>query len=396
MGHALPGSTMLSFLIGLVTAAILAIAPIFMSDAHSIAKVASVSVADSFDSTMRNWMASRGVPRGSIAVMRNDRLVFAAGYGGRAADERVAVWSMSKAVTGLCIAMLIQDKKLRFDDPIGPLSERLFSKYGRATDERLSHVTIAQLLTHRSGLPEHVGNNKFAPGAIELLTQRPLSDVDVDMLFAEIVKLRLATEPGSHYAYSNVGYLLLGQIIETVTNQAYEKQCGQRVLAVAGIAEPKLDAKWGRLLHSTAGWALSGPEYLGFVRLLWPRRDGLLTQATHAWLRSPEGKWSDDRKVNAYTLGIRLQMIPNAAPDIYHGGGWLWFGRYAEKRGTWFVLRHDGVAWFASYDGVHGDTDAEAVNELHRALAVTAGQITVWPKHDLFTNMGVKPISLRR
>jgi hypothetical protein len=121
-----------------------------------------------------------------------------------------------------------------------------------------------------------------------------------------------------------------------------------------------------------------------------------LTQTTNAWLRSPEGKWSDDRKINAYTLGVRLRVIPNAAPDIYHGGGWLWHGKYPEKRGTWFVLKHDGVAWFASYDGVHGETDGDIVNELRQALARTAGQITSWSKHDLFAEMSVKPVLIYR
>ena len=50
-----------------------------------------------FDDTMRTWTATHHVPRSSIAVMRNDRLMFAAGYGGRGASDRLPVWSLSKA-----------------------------------------------------------------------------------------------------------------------------------------------------------------------------------------------------------------------------------------------------------------------------------------------------------
>jgi CubicO group peptidase (beta-lactamase class C family) len=139
-------------------------------------------------------------------------------------------------VTAVCLATLVQDEKIRFDDQIGPLLEPLFLKHGRPADERLPRVTVAQLLTHRSGLPERVGNNRFAPGAIELLMQRPLSVATVEMLFPQIMKLHLVIEPGFHYAYSNVGYLLAGQIIEAVTKQPYEKECGERVLATAGIS----------------------------------------------------------------------------------------------------------------------------------------------------------------
>jgi len=157
---------------------------------------------------MQSWMTKYGVTRGSVAVMRNDRLAFAAGYGGRGANERIAVWSMSKAITALCIAVLVQDKNLSFDDPIGPLLAPVFAKFGKPADERLGRVTVAQLLTHRSGLPQNVGDNKFAPGMRQLLRQRPLSEATVDILLSPIIKLTLAEEPGSKHVYSNVGYIL--------------------------------------------------------------------------------------------------------------------------------------------------------------------------------------------
>jgi CubicO group peptidase (beta-lactamase class C family) len=123
---------------------------------------------------------------------------------------------MPKDVTALCLATLIQDQKLRFEDPIGPLLEPVFMKYGEPADERLRNITVAQLLTHRGGLPYAFSDgSRFAPGAVELLQRRPLSETKVDMLMPAIFKLGLATDPGSKHIYSNVGYLLLGQIIET-------------------------------------------------------------------------------------------------------------------------------------------------------------------------------------
>lgn len=66
------------------------------------------TVAAAFDGTMRAWIEKYGV----------------------AANERVAVWSMSKAITALCLATLVQEHKLRFDDPIGPLMARAFVNTG--------------------------------------------------------------------------------------------------------------------------------------------------------------------------------------------------------------------------------------------------------------------------
>lgn len=352
-----------------------------------------ITVADAFDAAMRGWMAKHAIPRGSIAVMRQDRLVFAAGYGGRGANERIAVWSMSKPVTGVCIATLVQERKLAFDDFVGRVLAPVFAKHGPARDERLARVTIAQLLAHRSGLPEQVGDDRLAPGAIQLLQQRPLEDARVEMLLPAILKLSLATQPGEKYAYSNVGFLLLGLVIEAVTGESYERACGRRVLEKAGIREPRLDPKWGRLLQATAGWGLSGPEYLAFARLLPRRQNAVLARATHDWLRSAEGKWITERRVVAYTLGVNLHTFANAEPNIYHGGGWLWSGKYSERRGTWFVLANDGTAWFASFDGVLSFSNPKEVGELQDALWRAFRSVTIWPTHDLFAQMGVGGIA---
>jgi CubicO group peptidase (beta-lactamase class C family) len=72
------------------------------------------TVSSTFDAAMRDWLTKHKLQRASVAVMRNGKLVFAAGYGGRDANERVPVWSLSKAITAACIATLVQDGKLKF------------------------------------------------------------------------------------------------------------------------------------------------------------------------------------------------------------------------------------------------------------------------------------------
>lgn len=87
---------------------------------------------------MQRWMAAHAVPRGSLAVTFDNRLVFVAGYGGRGVNERVPVWSLSKAITALCVASLIKDGRLRLDDPIGPHLARAFERFGKPADKRRS------------------------------------------------------------------------------------------------------------------------------------------------------------------------------------------------------------------------------------------------------------------
>ena len=196
--------------------------------------------------------------------------------------------------------------------------------------------------------------------------------------------------------------MLLGLIIEAITGRTYAEACAGRVLTRAGIKEPALEPTWGRLTLSSAGWALSGPEYLAFVRVFDRRHDGPLTPATQRWLRESDGRWSNEPRTNAYTLGIQLYLRTGAEPNIFHSGSWLWNqsdasgGSIRERRGTWFILAADGTAWFASYDGLHSDEDRPKVTELHEALWQAYRLVTSWPAHDLFPSMGIGPVSRSR
>ena len=348
-----------------------------------------------YDSAMRSWMDARAVTRASIAVMHDDRLAFAKGYGGRGPYERIGVWSLSKAITAVCVASLIQDRRFGFDDPIGPLLGPVYAKYGRPVDSRVDRITVDQLITHRGGYPRVVGGNRFAPGIAESLRLRLPSETTVAHLLPQIQALKLAREPGSSYEYSNVGYLLLGQIIEAVTGRSYESECGDRVLSRAGIRAPVLEPVWGRVAHSSAGWSLSGPEYLAFARLLRVREVTVLKPEMHAWLGRPEGRWTDNQRLRAYTLGLHVYLIPNAKPTLYHGGGWVWTqedakgGPINEINWTYFVMAGDGTAWFVSFLGKQGDEEREVFNHLDGALWQAKRETTSWPTQDLFPTMGV-------
>jgi CubicO group peptidase (beta-lactamase class C family) len=358
------------------------------------------SLVAPFDDAMRAWMSKHGVTRGSVAVMYEGRLVLAKGYGVRGANERIPLWSLSKAVTAVCVAALVTDNKLRFDDPIGPLLAPVFKKYSAPADARVQRITVEQLINHRAGYSHGVGGNFFAPDMESVLYRHGVRDASVSLLMPAILKLDLVREPGSGYEYSNVDYLLLGQIIEAVTGESYQRACGERVLARAGVKRPALDKTWGALLHSAAGWSLSGPEYLGFVRLLRPNAQNVVGANTERLLRSTEGKWFEERAV-AYTLGVNVRQMPDMA-NLFHGGAWNWRqddaagGAINEDHGTRFVLAGDDVAWFASFEDISTETKPEAIRELDEAFWRARQEVTSWPTLDLFPEMGVAPISAGR
>src|SRR5262245_20695403 len=106
---------------------------------------AKKSVHD-FKLAMDRWVHNYVPTRASIEVMHEGRLVLAEAYGGQSAGDRVPVWSLTKPITGVCVATLVQDNRIGFDDAIGPLLEPVFAGFGQPADPRLKQITIAQLL----------------------------------------------------------------------------------------------------------------------------------------------------------------------------------------------------------------------------------------------------------
>jgi CubicO group peptidase (beta-lactamase class C family) len=379
-------------------------ASVTVGPAHSLAQPAPglrAPAEAAFDTAIRAWLKRHAIVRASLAVMRDERLVISLGYGGRSPSERIGIWSLTKPITAACIATLVQDGRLSFEDRALPLLGALIAKHGPVADRRFQRITVRHLIEHRAGLPRSAGGNRFSPGMVEALRVSMTDVASVEQLLPAILKLRLARDPGVTYEYSNVGYLLLGQIIEQITGRPYAESCGTSVLAKAGIEGPTLGRPWGGLLHASAGWALSGPEYLAFARLLNPRRTSVLRPAMHEWMRRIDDRWIDDSLRTAYTLGVMLRVAPPDAPYLFHGGGWVWrqddakAGPIHEYQWTWFVLAADGTAWFVSFSGKAGDNERRIFDDLDRALWQARRNVKVWPAEDIFPSLGIGPAAAR-
>jgi CubicO group peptidase (beta-lactamase class C family) len=165
-----------------------------------------------------------------IAVVKDDSLVFAKGYGvlelGKPArvDEhtRFAIGSTTKAMTSAALAMLADEGRLRWDDKvIDYIPElRLYDSY--ATRE----LTIRDLLTHRSGLP---GTDLFWA-------------VDENTLpFGEIIRRLRYVRPSSSFrstwAYQNVMYSMGGTVVERVSGMSWDAFIRSRIFVPLGMNE---------------------------------------------------------------------------------------------------------------------------------------------------------------
>jgi CubicO group peptidase (beta-lactamase class C family) len=177
------------------------------------------------DSLMAPY-AVPGHPGASVLVVRDGRVALARGYGlaevetGRAVTPTTnfRLASLSKQFTATAVMLLAAEGRLRWDDEIAALLPGL-PAYARG-------VTVRHLLNHTSGLPDY---ERFVPDT----QTAQVHDADVPALLARDSALKFA--PGTRYAYSNTGYVLLALLVERASGQRYADFLRARVLAPLGM-----------------------------------------------------------------------------------------------------------------------------------------------------------------
>src|SRR5215831_3406571 len=161
-------------------------------------------------------------------VAKDGKPVFKAAYGladrenkiPNRLDTQFRIGSMNKMFTAVSVLQLVQSGKIKLSDPLG----KYLTDY--PNKELASKVTIHHLLTHTSGTGDFFGP-EFDKHRLELRTLQ------------DYVKLygQRAVEfgPGSRWAYSNYGFLLLGVLVEKVSGQNYYDYVAEHIYKPAGM-----------------------------------------------------------------------------------------------------------------------------------------------------------------
>lgn len=192
------------------------------------------------DKRIRNYMRKWQFKGASLAITRNDSLLYAKGYGW--ADEEMGtrmqpghilrMASVSKLVTAVGI-MVLQDKgQLNIKDtvfgPSGILKDTLFTSLIK--DRNYSKITVEHLLRHQGGFyRDPVFSSRDVKHQLRLDKAPEKEDY-----YRLVLSHRLKFMPGTWQDYSNFGYILLSEIIETVSGIPYEEFMKKEVLAPAG------------------------------------------------------------------------------------------------------------------------------------------------------------------
>jgi CubicO group peptidase (beta-lactamase class C family) len=179
-----------------------------------------------FDEYVNKALKEWGVPGVAIAVVKNDKVVLARGYGVRKlgdptpVDEKTlfAIGSSSKAFTAAAIAMLVDEGKLKWDDPVTKYLPgfQLYDPY--ATRE----MTVRDLLCHRSGLDR----GDFIWYA---------TPYDRDEIWRRIRYVKPSSSFRSKFGYQNIMYLTAGQVVARISGKSWDDFIRERILNPLGM-----------------------------------------------------------------------------------------------------------------------------------------------------------------
>ncbi|HEY2908653.1 MAG TPA: serine hydrolase domain-containing protein [Gemmataceae bacterium] len=356
-----------------------------------------------FDKFMEGFLAEHKAPGAAVAVTHKGKLVHSKGYGFAnienklpvQADALFRIASISKPITAAASLHLVDAKKLKLDDPVlkhVPLKPH--ETPGQKLDPRWQSITIHQCLRHTGGWDRDKSGDPIGiPRQIaQALGAKP--PVSPQQIIRYMMGRPLDFNPGERYAYSNLGYLLLGRAIETAGGQPYEQFVLKRILAPLGItrmhlgrALPRFRAKGevsyydakratGHCLYPPSagevvpfpdgaanfegyeahgGWIASAIDLVKFGSAFdSPAACPILSRSSIAnmWQRPPGLAGTDAKgkpRAAFYACGWNVRPTGMNGHNTWHTG-------LISGTSTILVRRHDGVNWAILFNT---DRDAE-------------------------------------
>jgi CubicO group peptidase (beta-lactamase class C family) len=182
---------------------------------NSVGERVLVSDFSKMDEYIESMMQDCRIPGFSVAVVRNGKSLYMKGYGvadenGRSVTSQTPflVGSVSKTFTALAVMQLVEAGKVELDKPV----QTYLPDFTLADADISSKITVQQLLNHTSGIGE---------AAEDRVATLYGDQESVHELVRKFRSLPLKSKPGSSFEYGNAGYIILGDLIETVSGLSY-------------------------------------------------------------------------------------------------------------------------------------------------------------------------------
>lgn len=373
-------------------------------------------------SSMENLLERYHLYGASVAVAVQGRLVYAhgLGYADKEKGEEVTpgnlfrIASVSKLITAVGVMKLVEDGKLNLDThvfgPEGILNDSVYLHY---RDKRLERITIRQLLNHTSGFGRRYGDPVFNSLQVAQVTgEKP--PISTRGLIRFALSYPLSYTPGTRYSYSNLGYIILGEVIGKVSGLGYEAYIQDKVLHPIGILDMHIGKSfpyehfWNEvsyyepprygytlaidgsgqsvprcnggidvsLLGAAGGWVASGPEMMKFLLAIdgFPESPDILKPETIREMTTPSpyfnslmGWRGKDEEDNWWRTGTMAGTVAHVVRQ--------------NNNVNWVVFINSSASRRA---GIH--------TAIERTMEMAIDSVREWPMVDLLDQSPLRPI----
>ncbi|MDR0688395.1 MAG: beta-lactamase family protein [Prevotellaceae bacterium] len=210
------------------------------------------------DSVVQHFLKRWKINGASLAIAKDGRLRYVKGFGYADVELKAEVTpshvfrvaSVSKLITATAVMKLVEEGQLSLDAKAfgseGILSDSAFSKI---RDERALQITVKNLLEHSAGWDSSEADPMFMGHAIAAKLHTPVP-VGVDNIIRYALSRPLSFDAGDHSSYSNLGYAILGRIVEKVTGTTYEDYVQKTLLLPMGIINMRLGNSYPPYLYA--------------------------------------------------------------------------------------------------------------------------------------------------
>ena len=287
---------------------------------------------------------------GSVLVSRGEEVLLSKGYGMANLEHSVSntpstkfrLASVTKQFTATAILKLQEQNLLDVNDSLATY----LPKYPKG-----KRITIHQLLSHTSGIPNFTGFEDFQ-------TKKRMR-MELDELIAWFKDRPLEFTPGKRQVYSNSGYVLLTKIIETVSNHSYADYLQQHFFKLLEMTNSGYDCPQTILPHRAAGYLFNGEVYknVDFIDMSIPSGAGGLystTEDLYKWSQALDTDAILTQASKDVMFAPKFEKPIGTNKHMYYCYGWITDiqrGRAAPRfqRDRQFIFLDGGVHGFRTH-----------------------------------------------
>lgn len=367
------------------------------------------------DSSMNDLMKDWKIAGASVAVVKEGRLVYAKGFGH--ADKETGevvtpnhlfrIASVSKLLTAVAIMKLKEEGKLELDQQVfginGILNDSTFLEI---KDKKMEGITVNHLLYHRGGWSSRTADIMFEPVQVAEKMGVP-APADSETIIRYALKQRLPYKPGAMYSYSNLGYAILGKVIEKATGMSYDAYVKTYILDPLGIYSMRIG---GNLETERCEEEVKYYDYEGSGLRLSCYGTGELVPKTYGgtnisalsaaggWIATPAQLMQLLVAIDGFDskedILSRKSISQMTTPDepLRSGMGWMyindddWVRTGTLAGSSALLVRRDDETSYVVVVNTSTWTGPRFTSEIKRTMERALEGVSNWPTHDLFEN----------